>query len=197
MNIVNEPGLYSLALGSRKPQAKAFKRWITHEVIPSIRKHGAYMTPEAIAKALMTPDGAITLLTVLKDEQEKNRALNNENAALAEQRLKWDERKFIVAAVRKFSSACVGWEGSQFGSAWKEYKKELLYKHGINLEHRITNMRNESSNPQKIKLMDALRDDELRKGISTIVAMCREKNVDISDLLKNIDYQETRSRRRF
>lgn len=42
MNIVNEPGLYSLVLGSRKPEAKAFKRWITHEVIPSIRKRGSY-----------------------------------------------------------------------------------------------------------------------------------------------------------
>lgn len=42
MSIINEPGLYSLVLGSRKPQAKAFKRWITHDVIPSIRKHGMY-----------------------------------------------------------------------------------------------------------------------------------------------------------
>lgn len=42
MTIVNEPGLYSLVLGSRKPEAKAFKRWITHEVIPTIRKTGAY-----------------------------------------------------------------------------------------------------------------------------------------------------------
>ncbi|MFR8011265.1 MAG: Bro-N domain-containing protein [Clostridia bacterium] len=44
-NIVNEPGLYTLVLGSRKPEAKAFKRWITHDVIPSIRKHGAYAIP--------------------------------------------------------------------------------------------------------------------------------------------------------
>jgi len=47
MNIVNEPGLYSLVLGSRKPEAKAFKRWMTHEVIPTIRKTGGYLTPEA------------------------------------------------------------------------------------------------------------------------------------------------------
>ena len=45
MSIVNEPGLYSLVLGSRKPEAKAFKRWITHEVIPQIRKTGAYLSP--------------------------------------------------------------------------------------------------------------------------------------------------------
>ncbi len=43
VNAVNEPGLYSLVLGSRKPEAKAFKRWITHEVIPEIRKTGGYI----------------------------------------------------------------------------------------------------------------------------------------------------------
>ena len=60
MSIVNEPGLYSLVLGSRKPEAKAFKRWITHDVIPSLRKHGAYIIgqetmteTELIAKALI------------------------------------------------------------------------------------------------------------------------------------------------
>ena len=46
--IVNEPGLYALVLGSRKPEAKAFKRWITHEVIPAIRKHGVYITDEKL-----------------------------------------------------------------------------------------------------------------------------------------------------
>lgn len=49
MAIINEPGLYSLVITSRKPEAKAFKRWITHEVIPAIRKHGAYISPNAEA----------------------------------------------------------------------------------------------------------------------------------------------------
>ncbi len=60
VTVVNEPGLYTLVLGSRKPEAKAFKRWITHEVIPSIRKHGGYVAgqehmsdEELIAKALL------------------------------------------------------------------------------------------------------------------------------------------------
>lgn len=51
MNIVNEPGLYTLVLGSRKPEAKAFKRWITHEVLPSIRKTGAYATDSRLMEA--------------------------------------------------------------------------------------------------------------------------------------------------
>jgi anti-repressor protein len=69
--IVSEAGLYSLILKSRKPEAKAFKRWITHEVIPSIRKHGAYMTPETIEKVLLNPDTIIQLATALKEERQR------------------------------------------------------------------------------------------------------------------------------
>lgn len=79
-NIVNEPGLYNLVLGSRKPEAKEFKRWITHEVIPSIRKHGAYMTPDTIEKVLTDPDTIIKLATQLKFEQEQRKTLELENA---------------------------------------------------------------------------------------------------------------------
>lgn len=75
MSIVNEPGLYSLVLGSRKPEAKAFKRWITHDVIPSIRKHGAYMTPDTLESMINSPEFGIKLLTALKDEQDKRKAL--------------------------------------------------------------------------------------------------------------------------
>ena len=74
-SIVSESGLYSLVLGSRKPQAKPFKRWVTHDVIPSIRKHGAYMTPDTIEKVLSDPDTIIQLATSLKEERAKSRAL--------------------------------------------------------------------------------------------------------------------------
>ena len=75
-NVVNEPGLYALVLGSRKPEAKAFKRWITHEVIPTIRKHGAYMTPEKVEEILLNPDTIIKLATDLKEERERTAILN-------------------------------------------------------------------------------------------------------------------------
>ena len=89
--IINEPGLYSLVLGSRKPEARAFKRWITHEVIPSIRKHGAYITTEAAEKIMSDPDNWIKLLTALKEEREgkevaeaKCAALESDNYKLAD-----------------------------------------------------------------------------------------------------------------
>lgn len=73
-NIINEYGLYSLVLASRKSEAKQFKRWITHEVIPSIRKHGAYLTPDALEQAISNPDFTIGLLTNLKEERDKRQA---------------------------------------------------------------------------------------------------------------------------
>lgn len=63
--LISESGLYSLILRSRKPEAKAFRRWITHEVIPSIRKHGAYLTGSTIESILANPEYAVSLLMEL------------------------------------------------------------------------------------------------------------------------------------
>ncbi|SFM44181.1 phage antirepressor KilAC domain-containing protein [Salibacterium qingdaonense] len=80
---INESGLYDVIMDSRKPEAKQFRKWVTDEVIPSIRKHGAYMTPEKIEETLMNPDTIIQLATNLKDEQQKRQA--------AEQQLQLDK----------------------------------------------------------------------------------------------------------
>ncbi|MGG1339918.1 phage antirepressor [Bacillus toyonensis] len=71
INIINESGLYSLIMTSRKPQAKAFKKWVTSEVLPSIRKYEAYMTDQVLEQAVTNPDFMIGLLTNLKEEQAK------------------------------------------------------------------------------------------------------------------------------
>ncbi|MGK4034064.1 phage antirepressor [Pediococcus acidilactici] len=68
--VINESGMYSLVLSSKLPNAKKFKRWVTNEVLPSIRKHGAYMTDEKIEEALLNPDTIINLATQLKEERE-------------------------------------------------------------------------------------------------------------------------------
>lgn len=80
MTIVSEAGLYSLVLRSRKSEAKEFKRWITHEVLPTLRKHGAYMTPETLEKTLTNPDFIIRLATELKQEQERRQTLEAQAA---------------------------------------------------------------------------------------------------------------------
>ncbi len=73
--IISEPGLYSLILRSRKPDAKAFKRWLVHEVIPSIRRHGVYATPQTVEAMLNDPETTIKILTALKEERAQRQAL--------------------------------------------------------------------------------------------------------------------------
>lgn len=80
--LINESGLYSLVLSSKMPNAKKFKRWITSDVLPAIRKHGAYMTDETIEQVLSDPDTIIRLATQLKEERSKNKALSQKNTEL-------------------------------------------------------------------------------------------------------------------
>ena len=75
VTVVNEPGLYTLVLGSRKPEAKAFKRWITHEVIPDIRQYGMYGTSDFLDKALGNPDNWIRMLTEYSAVKKENETL--------------------------------------------------------------------------------------------------------------------------
>lgn len=69
--LINESGLYFLVLGSTLASARAFQRWVTHEVLPSIRKRGGYLTPEAAEAALTDPDFIIRLATELKAERAR------------------------------------------------------------------------------------------------------------------------------
>ena len=114
--VVNEPGLYALVLGSRKQEAKSFRRWITHEVIPAIRKHGGYLTSQAIQQLLDNPDLIVEMALKMKAEREKCEMLESELLAAkpkveyfndlvdretltgireTAKELDWSERKFI------------------------------------------------------------------------------------------------------
>jgi anti-repressor protein len=99
MYAINEPGLYNVVLRSDKPEAKRFKRWITHEVLPSIRKHGMYATPQTIEDMLNDPDVAIRLLTEIKAEREKRQLL--------ELQVELDRPKAIFADALSVSEDCI------------------------------------------------------------------------------------------
>ena len=80
--IINESGLYSLVLSSKLPKAKQFRRWVTSEVLPTIRKHGAYITREKLWEVATSPEAMMKLCSDLLAEREKNAALREENAML-------------------------------------------------------------------------------------------------------------------
>lgn len=76
-NFLTESGVYKLAFKSRKPEAEKFSDWVTDEVLPTIRKHGAYMTEKTLERALESPDFLIQLATKLKNEQEARKVAEN------------------------------------------------------------------------------------------------------------------------
>ena len=84
MTAINESGVYSLIFGSKLDSAKQFKKWVTSEVLPSIRKHGAYATDQVIEKVMNDPDFGIQLLKTLKDERQL-RQLAESKASLLEE----------------------------------------------------------------------------------------------------------------
>ena len=112
---------------------------------------------------------------------EKNDSLNNENDLLAQKNLEWADRPLINSIIRAYAASI----GGNFGKAWNDFKKELLYKHSINLNLRITNYLNASGKKTKPKTLDMLDDSELSSAISTAVSLCRENEVDIDYLLNN------------
>ena len=89
LTYIDEGNLYRLITHSKMPNAEEFERWVFDEILPSIRKHGAYMTDETLKKALTSPDFLIQLATELKQEQEKRKEL--------ESKIEQDKPKVIFA----------------------------------------------------------------------------------------------------
>ena len=183
---VNEAGLYNLILSSRKPEAKEFKRWITHEVIPSIRKYGAYMTPETIEKVLYNPEFIINLASQLKAEQEKNEVLTKENKALLTENdvlsgeiQTYDSRKVLNALIRALTFR--NYNGD-YSYAWNSFYKQLKYKYGYDLK-----IRKGKSKDNAQPLITYLRDDEVGKAASLAAAMCKEAGLDLDMIINSVN----------
>lgn len=131
-------------------------------------------SPESVmARALKMAD--VKLLSL----QNTVTVLETENKLLAQQNVEWADRKVIEALVKAYGSK-IGFE-----NAWREYKKELLYMHGININARITNRMNNTGRKTKPKTLSMIQDDELTACISTAVAMCRNNDVKIDQIIKN------------
>ena len=188
VKIIPEGDVYRLIMKSKLPSAEKFESWVMDEVLPTMRKTGGYVNNVDLMINTYFSDipdeqktlvkGLMTNITAL---QNKNSALNNENDLLAQKNLEWANRPLINALVRAYATSI----GNNFGKAWNDFKKELLYKYSINLNSRITNYLNTSGKKTKPKTLDMLDDSEVSSALSTIVSMCRESEIDIDYLLNN------------
>lgn len=172
--IINESGLYSLIMSSKLPLAKNFKRWVTSEVLPSIRRHGAYMNADTLEQVMNDPDAWIRLLQGLKDEREKNRKLAATNAALVREENTWEPIRVLNALVRSYAMRC---KNGVYGYAWSDLYKRLDYRYGINVKIRA------GMDKKKKMMVSYLNPDELKLAVSVAVAMCEEHGCDVGAII--------------
>jgi prophage antirepressor-like protein len=128
MTIINESGLYSLILSSKLPQAKEFKRWVTSEVLPTIRKHGAYLTDSKIEEVLLSPDTIINLATQLKEERQKVSQLEIELEEAQKQ------ARYLDLIIESKASLRVTQIAADYGMSAKQFN-HLLHEFGV--QHKV------------------------------------------------------------
>lgn len=170
-----------------REKAETFERWVFDDVLPTIRKTGGYINnADLFVDTYFSdlPDAQKNMvrscMQSIEEKQKKINTLENENDLLSQETLEWADRSLINSIIRRYAN-CLG---GNFAKAWVNFKKELLYKHSINLNTRITAYLNETGKKTKPKTLQMLDDSELPCAVSTAVALCRENNVDISDIIQ-------------
>ena len=182
---LTESQLYDFMLEAHTDKCKPFRKWLTDDVLPTMRKTGGYIANSDMMVSTYfgnLPPEQQTLVKGLFDniiaQQTKIDTLKTTNEVLTTDILSWADRPLVNALVRRYAGyACDG----NFASAWIEFKKELLYKYSININSRITAYINK--NGKKPHTLDVITDDEVLSALKTIVSLCENKNIDISDLL--------------
>lgn len=209
--VINESGVYSLIMGSELPTAKQYKHWVTHEVLPSIRKHGAYMTPETLEQAMDDPDFLIGLATRLKEERAKRVAveakLEEASAQLTETKeeltktktayelllngaREWGNDSVCNALIRKIAyvqngNRIDGRYQRSVMNTWGEFYRELYYSCRIDVKKRKV--------PKGRSRLASIRDNEWPKVLRVLATMSEDCLVDIVATIK--EYNASRIER--
>lgn len=127
VTVINESGLYSLIMSSKLPAAREFKRWVTAEVLPAIRKHGAYLTPETIETAILNPDTLLRLAQRLKEETDaRKQAEEQRNHLIFENNHNEKKVQYFDACVEKNTLTGIRDAAKLFGVKEKKFVKFLL-----------------------------------------------------------------------
>lgn len=184
MTTINESGLYSLIMSSKLPAAREFKRWVTSEVLPSIRKHGLYATEELIERTISDPEYIIRILTEMKEEKEKNKQLTERNEALAaandilaENTMIWNDRAVLNALVRAYSIRAYN---GDFVRGWRAFYRAVQYELGINLKNRKAARSGGG-------LIETITKEEFPEVVKLAVAVCQHVNLDPGKIINDVN----------
>lgn len=170
MTTINESGLYSLIMSSKLPTAKQFKRWVTSEVLPSVRNNGGY-----IAKQEELTDAELmakALLVAKKQIDERNKKIEEQSqtiAGLSEEINTWDKRSVINALIRSYAGQCFN---GDFKKAFIDFYRQFDYKY-----HTKLNSRKVAAGGKK-SIMDYMSDGEISNALKLAIAICESRNID-------------------
>lgn len=143
----------------------------------------AWNSPELVmARALQVANKTIdNVKKQIAEMQQKVEIVEAKNEALASDVLTWADRKVIQAIINKYGANVLD---GNFQLAWSEYKKELLYKHSINLNSRKTAYLNNGGKESNLKVLNLLDDSELPDAVRTAIAMAEKSKLDISEIVE-------------
>lgn len=135
VNFITEDGLYDVILDSRKPEAKRFRKWVTSEVLPTIRKHGAYMTKDTLERAITEPDFLIQLATTLKEEKAK-RLEAEQQCEVQKQIIGEMEKKvsYLDLILSSTSTMTITQIAQDYGMSGQRMNKLL---HGLRIQYKV------------------------------------------------------------
>lgn len=188
---INESGLYSLILSSKLPTAKKFKRWVTSEVLPSIRKTGAYIPkhePESDVDALVKGILAAQRILEEKEQQihaltESNEQLSQENEAMHVENKTWDRIAIVNALVRNYAG--YRYSGKyKYANGWNDFHRDMNYKYHISLKKR-------KALDEKGKVRSELSylrgKDEEEKAVKVAESLCKQMGLDIVSIINSVN----------
>ena len=170
VTVINESGLYNVILRSDKPEAKPFRKWVTSEVLPSIRKHGAYMTPETLQAAILNPDTMIQLCQQLKAEQDKNAQLTAVNSQLTvDKQIMQPKADYFDELINRNLLTSFRETAKQFGVKEKPFIQFLLDKKYIYRDKKGKLMPHAEKNNGLFEVKECFNEKTQWSGTQTLV----------------------------
>lgn len=179
ITVINESGLYSLIMSSKLPSAKQFKKWVTSEVLPSIRKNGGYIAgqetmtdEELMARALLVAQKAI------EDRDKKIADLSKSNQALVKEVNTWDKKSVLNALIRTYGARCFG---GDFKNAYADFYRQFDYKFHTKLKSRKVNGK------KNMSIIDCLTELEMDDALSLAAAICEGHGINVGAVINEVN----------
>lgn len=191
MTIINEYGLYSLVLSSKLPDAKKFKRWVISEVLPSIRKTGAYIPnqeSESDVDALVKGILAAQRILEEKEQQihaltESNEQLSQENDAMHVENKTWDRIAIVNALVRNYAG--YRYSGKyKYPNGWNDFHRDMNYKYHISLKKRKA-LDEKGKGRSELSYLRGKEEEE--KAVKVAESLCKQMGLDIVSIINSVN----------